>query len=111
MFLEVTMRSQLFFDSLFIKIMLMSLVSYVVSTDKKTDWPYNVAHNTHPGMLFPRESETREVKLLDGMWSFRADTSRKRDLGIVESWYSRPLDEVCLHYTTIKERFITVYKR
>ncbi|KAK2574053.1 Beta-glucuronidase [Acropora cervicornis] len=39
-------------------------------------------------MLYPRESETRQVKSLDGLWDFRADILRS---GFEEMWYSMPL--------------------
>lgn len=47
-----------------------------------------------PGMLYPRETETRQVKLLDGMWKFRADVSPDRSAGFQHMWYNRPLAEV-----------------
>lgn len=46
------------------------------------------------GMLYPRESPSRERKELDGLWSFRADLSSARRRGFVEQWYQRPLREV-----------------
>ena len=46
------------------------------------------------GMLYPTESETRQVKSLDGMWDFRADVS---SVGFEEMWYSLPLAQV--HYS------------
>ncbi|KAL9981667.1 hypothetical protein ACROYT_G010405 [Oculina patagonica] len=42
-------------------------------------------------MLYPRESETRQVKSLDGMWDFRADVS---SVGFEEMWYSLPLAQI-----------------
>ena len=51
------------------------------------------------GMLFPRETETRQVKSLDGMWDFRADISF---VGFEEMWYSLPLSQVnFLHWWII----------
>lgn len=47
------------------------------------------------GMLYPRESETRQVKSLDGMWDFRADIS---SIGFDEMWYSLPLAQVNSSY-------------
>ncbi|KAJ8304456.1 hypothetical protein KUTeg_018039 [Tegillarca granosa] len=35
------------------------------------------------GMLYPRDSETRDIKSLDGMWNFRADASPTRREGEV----------------------------
>ncbi|KAG8122824.1 hypothetical protein E2320_018284 [Naja naja] len=43
------------------------------------------------GMLYPRESSSRELKDLSGLWSFRADWSEQRDAGFVEQWYRWPL--------------------
>ena len=54
-------------------------------------WSCHVAAVVSRGMLFPRESETRQVKSLDGMWDFRADIS---SVGFEEMWYSLPLAEV-----------------
>ncbi|KAM9385247.1 LOW QUALITY PROTEIN: beta-glucuronidase [Pholidichthys leucotaenia] len=45
------------------------------------------------GMLFPRESSSREVKNLDGLWVFRADKSADRNQGFRESWYKQSLSE------------------
>ena len=46
------------------------------------------------GLLYPRESESREVKQLDGLWQFRADFSSSRQEGFVDKWYSQPLASV-----------------
>ncbi|XP_066552206.1 beta-glucuronidase [Amia ocellicauda] len=45
------------------------------------------------GMLFPRESPSRERKLLDGLWKFRADFSSSRNRGFEETWFKRRLAE------------------
>lgn len=54
-------------------------------------WRCHVAADLSQGMLFPRETETRQVKSLDGMWDFRADISF---VGFEEMWYSLPLAQV-----------------
>ncbi len=41
-------------------------------------------------MLYPRESESREVKELNGIWKFRADG---RGMGNTEQWFAAPLEE------------------
>lgn len=46
------------------------------------------------GMLYPRESPSRELKELGGLWSFRADWSEGRDAGFVHRWYGQPLRQV-----------------
>lgn len=43
------------------------------------------------GLLYPRESQSREVKIIDALWNFRADFSSGRDAGFVEEWYNQPL--------------------
>lgn len=53
---------------------------------------YLQSFNASP--LFPRESESREVKYLDGLWNFRADNSSSRDTGFTNSWYKQPLSSV-----------------
>ncbi|XP_069470971.1 beta-glucuronidase [Ambystoma mexicanum] len=45
------------------------------------------------GLLRPRESRSRELKELGGVWSFRADVSDGRNQGFEEHWYQRPLSE------------------
>ncbi|XP_068186609.1 beta-glucuronidase [Antennarius striatus] len=45
------------------------------------------------GMLFPRESPSREVKELNGLWAFRADMSPNRNQGFEGAWYKRRLAE------------------
>ncbi|XP_029304657.1 beta-glucuronidase [Cottoperca gobio] len=45
------------------------------------------------GMLFPRESSSREVKELNGLWSFRADMSPNRNQGFDSAWYKSRLAE------------------
>uniref|UniRef100_A0A673UVU3 Beta-glucuronidase n=1 Tax=Suricata suricatta TaxID=37032 RepID=A0A673UVU3_SURSU len=45
------------------------------------------------GMLYPRESPSRERKELTGLWSFRADFSENRRQGFEQQWYRAPLRE------------------
>ncbi|EDO39902.1 predicted protein, partial [Nematostella vectensis] len=45
------------------------------------------------GMLFPRASESREIKSLDGIWDFRADDSPQRSKGFDDMWFANPLTE------------------
>ncbi|NP_058711.3 beta-glucuronidase precursor [Rattus norvegicus] len=45
------------------------------------------------GMLFPKETPSRELKVLDGLWSFRADYSNNRLQGFEKQWYRQPLRE------------------
>lgn len=43
------------------------------------------------GLLFPKDSPTRLVKSLDGLWHFRADFSPSRNAGFDEQWWTKPL--------------------
>nr|XP_054751390.1 beta-glucuronidase-like [Lytechinus pictus] len=45
------------------------------------------------GMLSLQNSESREVRSLDGVWVFRADDSPGRSAGFDGQWWSRPLKE------------------
>ena len=47
-----------------------------------------------PGMLFPKDSERREVKDLSGIWDFRADMSDNRNGGFENMWFAKPLWQV-----------------
>lgn len=45
------------------------------------------------GILYPRESESREVKSLDGMWNFRLSLPDPL-IGFKERWYMKDLSKV-----------------
>ncbi|CAH1802117.1 unnamed protein product, partial [Owenia fusiformis] len=42
-------------------------------------------------LLYPRESESREMKDLNGMWDFRIDSSASRREGLDRKWFSSKL--------------------
>lgn len=46
-------------------------------------------------ILYPYESETREVKTLDGLWTFCiTPQSQPQDIGFSEQWYiHQPYDD------------------
>ena len=45
--------------------------------------------------LYPRESETREVKSLNGVWNFRTIAiNGDQNIGFNDKWYSKPLQLV-----------------
>lgn len=46
------------------------------------------------GILYPRESETREVKSLDGIWRFRPSNNTAQ--GFKEKWFTERLSQVIL---------------
>lgn len=45
------------------------------------------------GLLYPRDSETREVRSLDGMWKFAKSDVNKPSEGLREKWYLKDLQE------------------
>lgn len=47
-----------------------------------------------PGMLYPRESESREVKILDGMWDFVVPPFQDTLKGYKEARFANDLSEV-----------------
>lgn len=48
---------------------------------------------TTEGLLYPRESETREVKSLDGLWTFAKSDTEKPGEGLRAQWYLKDLRE------------------
>lgn len=50
------------------------------------------AGNLQGGILYPRESESREVKLLDGIWNFRLSLDPL--MGFKEKWFTKDLSKV-----------------
>ena len=52
------------------------------------------SHGLEGGMLYPRESESRQIQEMNGMWNFRADMSPTRDAGMTEGWFKQKLSQV-----------------
>ena len=46
------------------------------------------------GMLKPRESESRSIQELNGMWDFRADFSSNRNASFEKQWWVQRLHKV-----------------
>ena len=46
------------------------------------------------GILYPRQSESREVVSLDGLWKFTTANKTNQDKGFVEKWFAKPLQLV-----------------
>lgn len=46
------------------------------------------------GILYPRDTESRQTKSLDGIWNFRAEPKGAKDLGLNEEWFKQPLEKV-----------------
>ena len=59
------------------------------------------------GILYPRDSESRQTKSLDGIWNFLSEP-RGLNIGLEEEWYARPLEEVCRNLVadTLKPRAV-----
>lgn len=58
-----------------------------------------------PGMLFPKDSERREVKDLSGLWDFRPDMSDNRNGGFEKMWFAKPLWQVRICLSISKTPF------
>ncbi|XP_077273342.1 beta-glucuronidase isoform X5 [Temnothorax americanus] len=57
--------------------------------------PYEEAFPTPlPGLLYPRESESREVKSLDGLWDFVVSPEGDALKGYTERWFTDDLSKV-----------------
>lgn len=50
------------------------------------------------GYLYPYETESREIRSLDGLWDFKICPEDKVDLGFTDSWYSKNFEEVISIY-------------
>jgi beta-glucuronidase len=53
-----------------------------------------VLHTTLSGILYPRESESREVVSLGGIWKFRTSPTDDQEKGFENKWYSTNFEEV-----------------
>ena len=53
---------------------------------------------TSNGILFPKDSPSRLVKDLNGVWHFRVDDSTSKNASFEEKWYSKPLAAVSILY-------------
>ncbi len=53
-----------------------------------------VCYSIQGGMLYPRESESRQIQELNGFWNFRVDRSPGRDAGFTEMWFKKKLSQV-----------------
>ncbi|XP_023221887.1 beta-glucuronidase-like [Centruroides sculpturatus] len=47
----------------------------------------------YAGNIYPRDSETRDSKLLDGIWNFRTADAQDQERGFREKWYLKPLSQ------------------
>lgn len=52
-----------------------------------------ILHMTVSGILYPRESESREVVSLDGIWKFRTSPTEDQEKGFKNKWFSTDLEE------------------
>ncbi|XP_046840299.1 beta-glucuronidase-like [Xenia sp. Carnegie-2017] len=67
---------------------LLGKITYADGRQRETKASLDAVQN---GMLFPRESESRQIKNLGGIWSFRADMSSSRNEGFDKKWYQQDL--------------------
>lgn len=53
------------------------------------------------GLLYPRESETREIKSLDGVWNFVKSNQTAPTEGIRDKWYLQDLNKVSIQFSSL----------
>jgi hypothetical protein len=53
-----------------------------------------ILHTSISGILYPRESESREVVLLDGIWKFRVSPAEDQEKGFTKKWFSTNFEDV-----------------
>lgn len=53
-----------------------------------------ILHTTVSGILYPRESESREVISLDGIWKFCTSPNEDQEKGFRNKWFATDLEEV-----------------
>nr|XP_029712731.1 beta-glucuronidase-like isoform X3 [Aedes albopictus] len=70
--------------------LIMGVIGYMVNSVFGTMFS-NGNESSSEGLLYPRESETREVKKLDGMWNFVRSDSNNPSQGLREKWFSDDL--------------------
>ncbi len=56
-------------------------------------WLFFLLTSASEGLLYPRESPTRDSRSLDGLWNFRVSPSLEPQKGFEERWFSRPLSQ------------------
>jgi hypothetical protein len=55
-----------------------------------------VSRTNTGGILYPQESESRDVRSLDGIWNFRLSPETDPLTGFRERWFQKDLSQVCL---------------
>uniref|UniRef100_A0A1A9WT52 Beta-glucuronidase n=1 Tax=Glossina brevipalpis TaxID=37001 RepID=A0A1A9WT52_9MUSC len=72
---------------------LLLFVEELITENSTTPEQQYYVKNTK-GLLYPRESETREVRSLDGLWSFIKSEINDPDQGLKELWHKQELHKV-----------------
>jgi hypothetical protein len=62
-----------------------------------------VSRTNTAGILYPQESETRDVRSLDGIWNFRVSPETDPLTGFRERWFQKDLSQVSLLISFLKE--------
>lgn len=62
-----------------------------IQPDRSYDYSHVKLPNRTVGLLYPRESETREVRSLDGIWHFIRSNASDPAQGLREQWYKQAL--------------------
>ncbi|XP_055386768.1 beta-glucuronidase isoform X2 [Condylostylus longicornis] len=71
----------------------MGVIGYLVLVVLST-LIFNMDEANAKGLLYPQESETRELRSLDGIWNFVKCDSKTYSQGVIDGWYLKDLSEV-----------------
>lgn len=71
---------------------LMGIITYLVHFVFGTMF-FTGGERMTEGLLYPRESETRDVRSLDGIWMFAKSDTNKPSEGLRDKWYLKDLRE------------------
>lgn len=85
------MRKNKFYFSAFV-FFLMGIVGYMVHVVFGT-MLFSGNERVTEGLMYPRESETREVRSLDGIWDFAKSDTNQPSQGLRDKWYMKELRE------------------
>ena len=82
---------------------MLPFVPLLVLTSLVTISKTSVADVDVGGVLYPQETDTRELRILDGIWNFRVSPVDSQ-YGITNKWFAQDLDKV-IFLTIIKAKY------
>jgi beta-glucuronidase len=85
-------RKKFYFSIAASTFFLMGIITYLVHFVFGTMF-FAGGERVTSGLLYPRDSETREVRSLDGMWLFAKSDVNKPSEGLRDKWFLKDLRE------------------